>query len=75
MIAEPSDGSVVGWGYPIRAVRVRIDRYAEADDAPLIRWYPADEQSGLDIVPVTWDDALAIHGSAPYLLERCDLTP
>lgn len=39
--AEPADGAIVGWGNPIRQVRVRIDEWAEGD----LRWFDADDQS------------------------------
>lgn len=61
-IPEPPDGSIVGWGYPINAVRVRIDKYAA--DGP--RWFIAD----FDSPPKSWkwEELLAVMPGEPYLL-------
>lgn len=62
---EPPDGSIVGWGHPIRQVRVRLDDFAESD-VPHERWFLASDDD-LE-APKDWAAVLASDGYEPYLL-------
>lgn len=70
---EPRDGSIVGWGSPVSAVKVRIDEYAVSTH-PLERWYDASDND-VDL-PQEWDVICAeqAHHGFPYLLTPTDLT-
>lgn len=55
---EPPDGTIVGWGQPVEAMRIRIDHYARGSDR---HWYG---DADADIDPATWAELLDEVGDA-----------
>lgn len=74
---EPPDGSIVGWGSPVGAVHVRLDRVGAVHvrldregheaagihiDAPTDEvWFCADEAAAADEAPMSWAALCARH--------------
>lgn len=74
MIPEPPNGSVIGWGNPIRRVYARIDEFADKDQDGKVeneRWFEASDNSMED--PLSWLSLISSTVDEPYLLVKTAL--
>ncbi len=64
---EPPDGTIVGWGSPVKAVLVRVDEWTTPPGST-DRWWPADD--GTFEHPIDWATACDRnhHRGEPYAL-------